>query len=607
MLTPRRALLAVSLAAPLALSGCGKKKTSEETQPPITPVPAAQDDGATTIAAEPRPAVERIVVSGSIEGLDDVFAAFKKFGESYMPDQATDPAAEIQAMLLGQGFGPGFWANLDLGGLHAFSSASPVSGGGPEDSSLSASVAVVDARKLIENMPQAQRPSPLGEGMWELTVDATRLLLREQGQELLLGFSTEDVDAASKLRAQTGPGSRLRLRASNIPTDDIDPSAVLDELPAGSELARQLSEIIKELDAITMEADVGTTRDFQLEIAAVAPFHKLGLGPIGAPRAASTAIEARLPANPVFVTTLSWGDPALLHKMVDSAPVDQLPEPVQGMVQKAIKSAHGLLDQVATDVVFALYLDKKGQATFVLAADVKDEAKTKAALQGVHEVLAEGVETQATMAGKNKDIAFSAKLELDGLKVPGGKADHLTVKIPKDFQQDVRQARMFLKKNTLEAISHVDEGTAILAIGAGARGIVTNVAKSIGKDRKSSLAQNAGLETVRKAMGGCQICIAGDPLGYFRFRLMLVRDDSDDKAVLKAAGKQMYDLSKVPSIGMPAFGVKVEDEQAGIGLTIPQATMYAPRPSVEALGEILEFIDDPESAAEAPRKDGKKG
>ncbi|MEX1363114.1 MAG: hypothetical protein AB1Z98_08305 [Nannocystaceae bacterium] len=596
MLTPRRALLAVSLAAPLALPSCGKK-TSEDTQPPITPVPAGQVDDTPAVAAEPRPAAERIVVSGSLEGLDDIFAAFKKFGDSYMPDQAPDPASEIQALLLGQGFGPGFWGNLDLGGLHSFTSASPVSGGRPEDSSLSASFAVVDARKLIENMPQAQRPSPLGEGMWELTLDTTRLLMREQGKELLLGFSTEDIDAAGRLRAQVQPGPRLQLKATNIPTDDIDPSAVLDELPEGSKLARDLAEIIKELDAVTVDMDVGTSRDMMFELGAVAPFGKLGLEPIGTPRAASTALESRLPAGPVFVTTLAWGDPALLHAIVDSVPIDQVPEPVQGMVQKAIKSAHGLLDQIATDVVFALYLDAKGQATFVVAADVKDDAKAKAALQGVHEVLAEGAQTQATMAGKNKDGALSAKLELDGLKVPGGKADRLTVKIPKDFREDVRQARMFLRKDTIEAVSHVDQGTAILAIGAGARGIVTDVAKSLGGKRKSSLANNSGLEGVRKAMGGCQICMAGDPMAYFRLRLMLVRDGSDDKAVLKAAGDGMYKLSKLPSMGMPGAGIKVEPEQAGFGISVPQTLMYAPRTTIEKLGEIAEFVDDPEVVA----------
>src|SRR5690606_40779916 len=126
-------------------------------------------------------------------------------------------------------------------------------------------------------------------------------------------------------------------------------------------------------------------RDFAASVGAEAPFHKLGLEPIGAARAAATGLESRLPAEPVFVTTLSWGDPALLHGIVDSVPMSQVPEPVRPMVEKAMKSAHGLLDQVASDVVFALYIDdKKGQATFVMAADVKDEAKTKAALQGVH-------------------------------------------------------------------------------------------------------------------------------------------------------------------------------------------------------------------------------
>ena len=89
---------------------------------------------------------------------------------------------------------------------------------------------------------------------------------------------------------------------------------------------------------------------------------------------------------------------------------------------------------------------------------------------------------------------------------------------------------------------------------------------------------------------------------------MLVRDGSDDKAVLKAAGKHMYELSKLPSLGMPGLGVKVEAEQAGVGVVIPQATMFAPHSSVETLGEITDFMDDPQFAVESaqPKKEDKK-
>lgn len=609
MSTRRRLLLAASLAAPLALASCGKKKNTEDTQPPLAPVTAAPTEDAAGGApgrSEPRPAVERITVSGSVEGIDDMLAGFKKLGESWMPDQATDPKAEIQAGLLGMGFGPGFFNNIDLDGVHAFTTATPVSGGGPNDASVSVSVAVVDARKLIENLPQSQRPSPLGEGMWELAIDSTRLLMREQGKELLLGLSTEDIAKAGQLRGQVKPGRRVRVKATNIPTDDIDPAAVLEEFPGGSELAKQLSEIVKELDAITFETDFGTARDFTAEVGATAPFKKLGLGPIGTPRAAATSLESHLPADPMFVTTMSWGDPALLHKMIDSAPISQVPDPVKPMVETAIKSAHGILDQIASDVAFALYIDKKGRATFVMAASVKDEAKTKAALQGVHQVIAEGVATQATMAGKSKDSAFAAKLELDGLKVPGGKADHLTITIPKEFQGDVRQAKMFLGKNTLELVSHVSDGTAVLAIGAGAKALVTDVAKTGDKPRKSSLAQHAGLQGLRKSMGGCQICVSGDPLEYFRFRLMLVRDESTDKAVIKEALVRMSQLGKLASIGQPGAGVKVEPESAAVGVVVPQATMFAPRASVEKLVEINGFVDDPESAMAAKKEEAKK-
>ncbi len=602
MFTARRALLAATILVPLAATSCGKKGNKGDTQPPITAAPAVNPDTPPVVAQEPKAPLERLKITGSVEGLADVFATVKKIGDSWMPDMGADPQADIQAGLLGMGFGPGFWGNLDLDGLHAFSFAAPLQGGGPDDNSLSASVAVLDARKLIENMPQSQRPSPLGEGMWQLAIETTQLLMREQGKELLLGFSTADVDTASKMRGLASPGRRFRLRATNLPTDDIDPAAVLEELPADSKLVQDLSKVLRELDAVTFETDVGTTRDLQLQLGATAPFHQLGLDPIGAPRASATALESRLPGDPMFVTTMSWGDPALLHKLVDSLPVSELPEPINGMVQRAIVSTHALLDQVASDVAIALYIDKKGRATLVVAADVKDEAKTKAGLQGIHQVMLEGAQAQATMAGKNKDAALSAKLELDGLKVPGGKADRLTVKFPKNLLPEVRKAGMFLsKKNSLDAISHVDEGTAILAIGAGARSLVTDVAKSMGKVRKNSLAQHSGLEALRKSMGGCQICVAGDPLDYLRFRLMLVRDDAQDKAIVKKAGEKMYGLSKVRSIGEVAMGLKVQAEDASLGMLVPQGTLFAPRASVETLVEINEFVDSPNSGSAETR------
>jgi hypothetical protein len=210
------------------------------------------------------------------------------------------------------------------------------------------------------------------------------------------------------------------------------------------------------------------------------------------------------------------------------------------------------------------------------------------------------------MAGGNKDAAFAAKLALDGLKLPNGKADHLAITIPKGFQADVRKAKMFLGNNTLDLVSHVAGGTAVLAIGAGAKTMVTDVAKGAGKPRKDSLAQHGGLAALRKSMGGCQICMSGDPLEYYRFRLLLVRDETTDAAVAKQATERMTQLGKVSSIGMPGFGVKVEAEQAAVGLVVPQTTVFAPRAAVERLSEINDFVGDPEGAMAAARSAGKK-
>ena len=75
MSTRRRPLLAaVLLAAPLALASCGKKKNTEETQPPLAPVTDASGGGGGSPgkAGQPNPSIERITVAGSVETISSV-------------------------------------------------------------------------------------------------------------------------------------------------------------------------------------------------------------------------------------------------------------------------------------------------------------------------------------------------------------------------------------------------------------------------------------------------------------------------------------------------------------------------------------------------------
>lgn len=594
---PQKLVALVALAVPLGLGVGGCKQKSE----PVSQVPTGTDaagaaPGAVAVDPMPQGEVEMIRLRGSIENVDDILVALKEINARIEPDQPSDPKAEVQASLLQMGFGPGFLANIDLQGLHAFAFAFPQSEetASPDAAEFSGSVAVHDGRKLIESTPPAFRPQPLGDGVWEFKQNQNRVLLREAGKELLLGLDPQDLERAAGLRGQAGQaGRRVRLHAANIPVDDIDPVELLGLSPQ-SPLAQNLGRVIQEASGFDVEVDLGTDRDVELLGGAQAPFHQLGIEPLGQPRAASTALESRLPPDPVFVTTLSWGDPALVHELMDEhVPVDQVPPGFREIVSKTVGGIHTLLDQVANDVVVAVYLDAKGKASVLLAADVRDDAKTRKAMRGMNEAIASAVEAQRTMAGKNKDGQFDVDYKPDGLGISGGKADKLTLTIAKDFLPEFEKGSIFLDKNKLETVSFTRDETAVVIIGAGGRNLASDIARFLGKTRKDSLARSDGLERVRESMGGCQICVAGDPLEYLRLRLTLLRATAEDKGVSKKATAKLRQLRKLESLGEPSAGLKVEREAASVAVVIPKKAAYAPTDAWAALREMFEFVDDP--------------
>ena len=591
MLAKRAFFVAAALVLSPAVGACKKTPGSRPVAPAAAP--GAKGDGglAEIPPAKPGPKVH---IQASIEDVDDIFAAVKDVGQRIAPDEGIDPLASLGAMLVQTGFAPTFLGNVDLQGMHVLSAAWPVAeSSGTRDAELAASISVVDPRKVIEGTPAAFRPQPLGDGVWELQQDDLRLLLQEAGKELRLGFSPADLDHAAKLRAEVGQGRRFRARASGLPTDWIDPTDILG-LPRGTPLADNLAKVAQQLQAIELEAELGTKEDFELLAEAQAPFHLLGVDPLGAPRGAATALEGRLPGDPTFVASVSWGKPELLHQtMKRLVPLDQIPQPFGDIVVKALDGAHGLLDQVANDVVVALYVDDKGQASVVLAADVRDEAATIAAVRKIDEAIVAAIEAQATTAGKNKAAQFGVEYKPDGIGLPGGKADRVVVKIPKDFESDFDDAALFLKKNTIETIAFVRDKTAVVAIGSGARNVAADVARSLGKPRKDSLAEDDGLARIRKTMGGCRICFAGDPVDYLRFRLLLLKASTDDKGVAKDAKAKLGELGKVGDIGESAAGLAVGKDDASVGMVVPQATVFAEAKAWTQLRDVASFLDEP--------------
>jgi hypothetical protein len=605
MSSPRSVLLAAGVVATM----CGpslacKPRNQSGAQSPIA---TGDGDGGTMTpgdgkgTAAPKGKVEKIQVRASLSGVDDMFLGWQDFATRWMPEDKADPRADLQALLLQTGYAPSFLDNIDLAGVHAVWFAYPQqdSASAMDDANIAASVAVVDARKVIEGMPQSQKPQPLGEGMWELATGNQKLLMKESGKELLIGLTPQDIAEAAKLRGQVTAGRRVRARVWNMPLSDVDPATVLG-LPPDSKLARDLGRVLKEAKAAELEGEFGTARDLELSLAAEAPFHLLGIEPVGAPRAAATGLEGRLPGNPTFVMSLSWGDPTLVHKVLRAnIPFDQIPEPFGAIAKQAVDGVDVLLDQVASDIVIAMYSDARGVPTFMIAADVKDEAKTRDAMRQISVAIEKAVLAQHTLVGKTKDAQVGITWKPDGAKVGGGKADELVVKPSKNMKEEAESLKNFIGKDAVEMVSFVKDKTAIVMVGPGGKKLAGDVMKSLGKARKDSLAAHKGLSRLRKSMGGCSICISGDTVAYYKFRLGLMKAQKDAD-VAKKAKSTLAKLGKVKDVGDPGVGVKVEKNRASVGMVIPQETLFPPKDQAVALREVIQFVESGGTATEPP-------
>lgn len=566
----------------------------------------------TPAATKPTAKVEKIQITASVANFGGVLDVFTDINGRFNPDGASDAKAELQAGLLQSGFAPSFLDNIDLAGVHAMWAAYPMQGAGASarDANLAATIAVVDGRKVIEAAPSSSRPQPLGDGMWEMKSADGNVLIKESGKELLIGMSPDDIARAAKLRGEAKGEHSFAAKVWNIPKDDLDPASLFG-LPSNSKLAKDLGKVLKDLGAVELFADVGMQKDASVLVTADAPFSKLGIEPIGKARAASTALEAKLPADPMFVTTLSWGDPTLVTKtMNDLVPLSQIPEPFNAIAKQVMGASTTLLGQIANDVVLAVYVDAKGRLTGVVAADVKDAAKTREAMRSIADAVQKAVDAQHTLAGNNKAAQIGFEWKPGGVAAGSAKADRMVLKAPKDMAGELDEAAFFLDKGALEIVSFSEGGTAFVAVGAGAKAMTIDVLKNVAKPRKDSLAQHDGLGRLRTAIGGCQICIGFDPVSYLRFRVaLLAANEGKDKAIAKKAKTSLADLKKIGNVGEPSLGVRVEAKKGALGMLVPKETVFAKKESIAKLLEINSFVDDGAMSAAAPEppSDTRKG
>lgn len=576
-----------------ATAGCAKKApVQSESTAPASPTGSQ----AAALAGTPpnRAPLERIHIMASIEGVDDLFAAADAIAARTVPEQQLDTKAQLQAMLLSVGFGPGFFDNLDLNALHVAALDYPHEGqeANLSDSDFSARVATKDARRVIEAMPASVRPQPLGSGLWELTGDEPRVLLREATSALLFGLDTPDLERASGLTDEMGKGRRIRMRAHNLPKDDVDPASALgvsDDDP----LLQVFGPIIQDMKGAGLEIDLGTDRNFEVVTFVEAPFSKLGLEIIGQPRNASTELERRLPPAPVAAASWSLGDAKLAHKVLDQ-PLDDVPEDLRGFAQRALDSAHGLVDQLTDDLVMAAYMDPKGKVAFVVSGRVKNEDRARTVLRSLYQVMADAV---AGAAAKKPDSdAPKVKFKPEGVGFAGNKADQLTLRFPKNSFDDPTSA-LVVKNDQIEVLTMVQDGIATIAVGAGARRVMSDIARFKGKKRRTSLATEPGLEAARTGLGGCQLCVTIRPKAVLRVALEYARLENTKggsaarKKALAAAAKKLDKTVDADNFatGMAAL---VAGDRLDLGWVLTKKALGAPVESWMTFKEVIEALDD---------------
>ncbi len=550
---------------------------------------AAKESRPDRTARKP-PSGKPIRVRASLHGAGDLMTLVKQATSAWTPKQPIDPAAQAQAILLQLGYGPGLWASLDLAGPFAVDASFFPNDESAAGLQLAGSLAVLSAKGVMEAMPSAQRPQPLGNGMWELIQGELRVLLREQAKSLEFALSPDDLARAAGLAGEAAQGRRFQLRATDLPPGYIG-SGSFAGLP--DPLRRPIASVLRDATAATLELDAGTDRDLVLQAAADAPFSRLGLTFVGAPSTQSSPLEASLPERPALVIAVPWGSPGVLHSFLDKGVrLDQIPAPFDKAAGEAIAGAHAVLDQVASDVLFAVYLTPKGDATFVLAANVKDEAAARAAVRSVQGAAYKGLEAFNSVTGDDKAAKLGLSLKLDA-KAGHLKADLLSIGLPKNMAKEVDELAPFLSKGKFEALTLVSGSVAIFAAGANAQATVADVAAGLKASRKTSLGADAGLRLARAASTGCHFCVGIDPAALILFAARL--GDSPEPARLKKLEAAAATFARLG--GAVGVGLRIDPKRGSLGVGLPRSVLVPAPGDAAVLAEL--WADDPATAKAA--------
>jgi len=546
----------------------------------------------------PYAAVEKIEISSSVSGVGDMFDAASSILNMWSPPEPGMPATNLldfaKLAMIQEGFAPRFFESIDLDGTHVLSFAFPQDDQ-PQttdaDIDLALSLASSNAADLVESMPQSMQPQPMGDNMWQSVEDEVLILFRARPRALEIALSMADLDRAGMLAAQASPTPRFQLRASNLPAGDIDISELI---PMPDEGAGLMSSIFNETTAVQFYADFGTDRAFSARAEAEAPFERLGLDPIGPATQRESELAKTLPAGALGVWVMPWGDPGLLHTLLDKRiPIDQIPAPFDGYVDDIVGGLHGVLGSIHNEVLATAYLDDKGNLTIVFAAEISDEAGARKAMREIWGAAEKAFSDHIALTDGSADHRYAVKFKVGAGRAGKFKTDHFSLTLPKSIQDSFENARSLLGKNPkLEISTVIADGKLVVAIGAGHRQFMANLGRRLGKAKAGGLEAGGGLALARGLSAGCQHCVAIDPVQVGKMVFTIIATDPDEPAaVQKAAKSAIQKLAKAGIEGEVALAARFETGRGALGFGIPKELLFIDAAKVKTVIDLFDSVD----------------
>jgi len=611
MRAPRYLTLAATtlvLAAPLA--SCSKNspgtnvKLAGEGEPGG---PGAGDGTETKQIAQGRSGpVEKIEIRASATGVGDMLDAGTKLFNMWSPPEPGAPAVNFRVVvadiLVESGFAPGFFESLALDDAHVIDAGIPQEGQqGVSDADIdfAAVLSSTDGQRTLDGLPAMIRPQPMGDGLYQFIDESLSLFFRPRADALeIAAMRIEALDVAAGLRAQvdTGPDApRVNVRVTNLPPVDID---ISDLLPLPDAIAGPMSAVVNEAEATALALDFGTDRALMVRASAEAPFERLGLDPIGAPVTGQSELAKALPSDAIGVWLMPWGDPKLLHEVLDRyVPLDMIPAPFDGYAGEIMNNTHALLDLIEGEVLATAYVEK-GELSVVLAGEIRDESATRKATRAMFEAAEKAFGDHIAVVGGSDLHKYSVSFKRDTIKVGGARGDLFKLTAPKNMHDDLEEVSWFVgsKKPQLEVSSVVVDGKLIVAIGAGQKATMKAISRSVG--RGDGLEAGGGLALARKLSDGCQYCVFLDPVeaGELFFTIMSSAPN-EAKEVREAADKALATLRKLALDGELALGLRLADDQGVLGFGVPKTLLFADPDEVKTVVDLVESLDEAEQAA----------